>query len=66
MKSQFELRGGAYIEKDGIFYPNITPPEPDPERLVKEFWDLVNNPNKASVNILSSKDVTIEQIASGR
>ena len=33
---------------------------PDPERLVKEFWDQVNNPNKASVNILSSKDVTIE------
>ena len=35
---------------------------PDPERLVKEFWDLVNNPNKASVNILSSKDVTIEHV----
>lgn len=35
---------------------------PDPERLVKEFWDQVNNPNKASVNILSSKDVTIETV----
>ena len=35
---------------------------PDPERLVKEFWDLVNDPNKASVNILSSKDVTIEHV----
>lgn len=33
---------------------------PDPEKLVKDFWDAVNNPNKASVNILSSKDVTIE------
>ena len=35
---------------------------PDPEKLVKEFWDMVNNPNKASVNILSSKDVTIETV----
>lgn len=29
MKSLFELHGGTYIEKDGIFYPNITPPEPE-------------------------------------
>ena len=35
---------------------------PDPERLVKEFWDLVNNPNKASVNILSNKHVRIEEV----
>jgi len=35
---------------------------PDPDKLVKEFWDLVNNPNKASVNILSSRDVTIEKV----
>ena len=35
---------------------------PDPDKLVKEFWDLVNNPNKASVNILSSRDVTIETV----
>lgn len=33
---------------------------PDPERLVEEFWDIVNNPNKTSVNLLSAKDVTIE------
>ena len=33
MKSQFELCGGAYIEKDGIFYPNITPPEPEPRPI---------------------------------
>ena len=30
---------------------------PDPEKLIKEFWDIANNPNKTSVNILSSKDV---------
>lgn len=35
---------------------------PDPERLIKEFWDTINNPNKASINILSSKDVFIQEI----
>ena len=39
---------------------------PDPEKLVKDFWDTVNNPNKASVNILSSKDVTIEAVGEDR
>ncbi len=35
---------------------------PDPEKLIKEFWDIVNNPNKASVNILSSKDVFVQEV----
>ena len=35
---------------------------PDPEKLVKEFWELVNDPNKASVNVLSLKDVQIEAV----
>ena len=39
---------------------------PYPEKLVKDFWDTVNNPNKASVNILSSKDVTIETVGEER
>ena len=30
---------------------------PDPEVLVKEFWDTINNQKKVSVNILSDKDV---------
>lgn len=34
----------------------------DPEKLVKEFWDTVNNANKISVNILTDKDVTIRQV----
>ena len=38
---------------------------PDPERLVREFWNVVNNISKVSVNILSDKDVTIESAASG-
>ncbi len=39
---------------------------PDPEKLVKEFWDLANNPKKASVNVLSSRDVTIETVNEDR
>ena len=35
---------------------------PDPDKLVKEFWNLVNNPNKVSINILTSKDVYIHEI----
>ena len=39
---------------------------PDPERLIKEFWDIVNNPNKTSVNILSSKDVFVQEVDGDR
>ncbi len=35
---------------------------PDPERLIKEFWDIVNNPNKTSINLLSSKDVFVQEV----
>ncbi len=35
---------------------------PYPEELVREFWDMVNDPRKASVNVLSSRDVTIEDV----
>lgn len=35
---------------------------PDPERLIKEFWDIINNPEKVSVNILSKKHVQIESV----
>jgi predicted HTH transcriptional regulator len=35
---------------------------PDPERLIKEFWDIVNNPNKTSVNVLFSKDVFVQEV----
>ena len=37
-------------------------PLPDPEKLIKEFWDIVNNANRVSANILSDRDVTIEEI----
>ena len=29
---------------------------PDPEKLIKDFWDIVNNANKVSANILSDKE----------
>ena len=35
---------------------------PDPDRLIKDFWGLVNNTQKASVNVLSSKDVSVENV----
>jgi len=35
---------------------------PDPEMLIKDFWDIVNNTNKVSANILSDRDVTIEEV----
>lgn len=33
---------------------------PDPEGMAAEFWTLLNDPQKASVNILSPSDVRIE------
>ncbi len=35
---------------------------PDPEKLVSEFWELVNDPHKASVNILTDENVEIEEV----
>ena len=35
---------------------------PDPDRLIKDFWDLVNNTQKTSVNVLSGKDVSVENV----
>ena len=38
----------------------------NPEKLVKEFWDIVNNKNKVSRNILFDKHVQIEDIDNKR
>ena len=35
---------------------------PDPEKLVREFRDILNDPRKTGVNLLSSDDVTIENV----
>lgn len=36
-----------------------------PDTLVKEFWDIVNNPKKVSANILTAQDVRIESARDG-
>ena len=35
---------------------------PDPQRLIKEFWEIVKSPKKVSANILSESDVKVENI----
>jgi len=35
---------------------------PDPERLVREFWELINDSKKVNVNILSDRHVQIETV----
>ena len=35
---------------------------PDPHKLINEFWNIVNNENRVSANVLSYKDVTVEDI----
>lgn len=34
----------------------------NPERLIKDFWDNINNSQKVSVNIISDKNVAVEDI----
>lgn len=35
---------------------------PQPEKLVAEFWDIVQDKNKVSVNLLNAKHIKIEEI----
>ena len=39
---------------------------PDPEGMVAEFWNNINNPKKVSVNILSDRNVTIHEVDGNR
>lgn len=50
---------GVEEHKDHSLHPIDLP---DPERLMEEFWDILNNPQKVSVNILSDKYVQIEKV----
>ena len=34
----------------------------DPEKLIKDFWYIINNQNKININILTSSDVFIQEI----
>ncbi|MBE0420981.1 RNA-binding domain-containing protein [Pseudoalteromonas nigrifaciens] len=56
-------RGGLILlgikEKKGTFtVEGITNPAP----LIKNIWDIVNNPNKVSINLLSESDVRVETL----
>ena len=35
---------------------------PDPELLIEDFWEIIHDSRQVSINILSEKDVTVEQI----
>ena len=35
---------------------------PDPQGLIAEFWNIINNPQKVSVNILSDKNVYVQEV----
>lgn len=50
---------GVEEHKDKSLHPVDLP---DPDKLIKEFWDIVNNPNKVSVNILTDKDVSVRDV----
>lgn len=50
---------GVEDNKDKTLHPVDLP---DPEGLIREFWDIVNDKTKVSANILREKDVTIENI----
>ena len=34
----------------------------NPEKMIKDFWDIINNPSKTSINILSDRDVFTQNI----
>lgn len=45
---------GVEEHKDKSLHPvNL----PDPEKMMKEFWSIINNPIRVNTNILSEKDV---------
>lgn len=46
-------------EKKGKFYISGVS---NTDKVIKEFWDNLNNNNKASMNILSDRDISIEKI----
>lgn len=50
---------GVEEYKDRTLHPvNL----PDPQRLVREFWDKVNNPSITNINILTPKNIQIRNV----
>lgn len=50
---------GVKESKEKTLYPVDLP---DPEELIKEFWEYVNDPKTVSANILQKEDVYIRKI----
>ncbi|MFC2455514.1 MAG: helix-turn-helix domain-containing protein, partial [Segatella salivae] len=61
--SSFANTDGGFIllgvdeKKDGTF--EVTGVQ-DPDCMLKDFWNTVNNRQKVNINILTNKDVTVE------
>ncbi len=53
------LLGVAENKKDKRLYPVDLP---DPQRLIAQFLDLVNNPRVVNKNLLKPKDVAVEEV----
>ncbi len=54
---------GVEEHKDKSLHPvNL----PDPEKLIREFWRILNHPKYISANILTNDDVSIEEIGGKR
>ncbi len=52
------------VEKDDKYFDTVDLPAP--EVLIEEFWEIINDPKKVSVNILSEKDVYIQTVNGNR
>lgn len=50
---------GVEERRDKSFHPIDLP---DPDGLAADFWNAVNDPGKASVNILTDRDVQIRKV----
>lgn len=53
------LLGVAENKKDKTLYPVDLP---DPQRLIAQFWELVNDPRVVNRNILKKSDVRVDTV----
>lgn len=52
------------VEKDDKYFDTVNLPAP--EVLIEQFWEIINDPKKVSVNILSESDVYIQTVNGDR
>ena len=53
------LLGVAENKKDKTLYPVDLP---DPNRLIAQFWEGINDKNIVSANLLKKEDITVEKV----